>query len=133
MALSEEHGMEKNFQKVNGIFRISTRPNKKCMTILAELKSLNSVTGRNANICVTDAKYSDCSCTEPRQQPLEGNGQETVRGEVIQETDLVGDDAEDVDADLQREPKCLIHNMPDHFDGTTTLMTSGEDPSVPMT
>ncbi len=35
---------------------------------------------------------------QQQQQPLEGNAQGTVRGAVIQETDL-----EDVDADLQRE------------------------------
>ncbi len=38
--------------------------------------------------------------TQARQQPLEGNAQETARGEVIQETDLLGDNAEGVDADL---------------------------------
>ncbi len=90
------------------------------MTVLTELKSPNSLTERNANICAMDAKYSECSCTEARQQPLEGNGQETVRGEAIQETDLVGDNAEDVDADLQRKP-------------TFVSVANGEGPSVPMT
>ncbi len=28
MALTEEHGMEKNFQKLNGELRIGTRPNE---------------------------------------------------------------------------------------------------------
>ncbi len=59
MALTEEHGMEKNFQKLNGEFRIGTRPNKKCMTLLTELKSPNSVSERNANICAIHAKYSE--------------------------------------------------------------------------
>ncbi len=63
------------------------------MTDLSELKSPYSVTKRNTNICAIDAKFSDCSCTEPGQQPLEGNAQETVRSEVIRETDLVGDNA----------------------------------------
>ncbi len=106
LALTEEHGMGKNFQKLNGEFRIGTRPNEKCMTVLTELKSPNSVTECNSNICAIHASYSETSCTEARQQPLEGNAQETARGESIQETDLLGDNAEDVDAELQREPIC---------------------------
>ncbi len=73
MVLTEEYGMEKNFQKLNGELRIGFRPNEKCLTVLTELKSPNSVTERNANICVIHAKYSEISCTEARQQPLEGN------------------------------------------------------------
>ncbi len=69
------------------------------MTALTELKSPNSVTECNANICAVHAKYSEISCPEARQQPPEGNTQETARGEAIQETDLFGDNAEDVDAD----------------------------------
>ncbi len=83
MALTEEHGMEKNFQKLNGKLRIGTRPNEKCLTVLTELKSPSSVTEGNANICAIQAKYSEISCPEARQQPLEGNAQETVRGEAI--------------------------------------------------
>ncbi len=94
MALTEEYGMEKQFQKLNGEFRIGTRPNEKCMTLLTELKSPNRVTERNANICAIHAKYSEISCMEARQQPLEGNAQEAARGEAIQETDLLGDNAE---------------------------------------
>ncbi len=56
MALTEEHGMEKNFQKLNGELRIGTRPNEKCLTVLTELKSPNSVTERNANVCAMHAK-----------------------------------------------------------------------------
>ncbi len=62
-AHTEEPIIEKNFQKMNGEFRIGTRPNQKCMAVLTELKSPNSVTERNANICAIDAKYSECSCT----------------------------------------------------------------------
>ncbi len=51
MALTEEHGMENNFQKLIGEFRIGIRPNEKCMTALTELKSPNSVTEFNTNIC----------------------------------------------------------------------------------
>ncbi len=79
------------------------------MTVLTELKSSNSVSERNANICAIDAKYSGISCTEARQQPLEGNAQETAHGKVIQEINHLGDNAEDVDADLQRAPICLMH------------------------
>ncbi len=93
MALTEEHGMEKNFQKLNGELRIGTRPNEKFMTALTELKSPNSVTERNANIWAIHAKYSEISCTEARQQPPEGNAQETPRGEAIQKTELLGDNA----------------------------------------
>ncbi len=136
-ALTEEPGVDKNLQQMNGEFRIGTRPTEKCMTVLAELKSPNSVTDRNANIRATDAKYSDCSCTDPRQQPLEENAQETVRGEVIQKIDLVGDYTEDVDTDLLRESMCLMHNMANHsvvaLSGTPISMTSGEGPSMPMT
>ncbi len=42
-----------------------------------------------------------------------GKAQETARGEAIQEADLLGDNAEDVDADLQRESLCLVHK-PNH-------------------
>ncbi len=72
------------------------------MTALTELKPPNSVTERNANICAIHANYSEIACTEAREQPLEGNAQERARGEAIQETDLLGDNAEDVEADLQR-------------------------------
>ncbi len=68
------------------------------MTVLTELKPPNSVTECNANICAIHAKYSEISCTEARQQPLEGNAQETARGEAIQEAYPLGDNAEDVDA-----------------------------------
>ncbi len=54
-------------------------------------------------------KYLAISCLESRQQPLEGNAQETARGEAIQEADPLGDNTEDVDVDLQREPICLKH------------------------
>ncbi len=37
-----------------------------------------------------------------KAQHLEGNAQEAALGEEIQESDLLGDNAEDVDADLQR-------------------------------
>ncbi len=57
MTLTEEHGMEKNFQKLNGELRVGTRPNEKCLTVLTELNSPNSVTERNANICAIHAKY----------------------------------------------------------------------------
>ncbi len=90
MALTEEHGMEKNFQKLNGKLSIGTCSTEKCLTVLTELKSPNSVTERNASICAIHAKYSGISCTEARQQPLEGNAQETARGDEIQETDLLG-------------------------------------------
>ncbi len=103
MALTEEHGIEKNFQNVNDELTIGTHTNEKCMTVLTELKSPNSVTERNANICGIHAKYSEVSCTAARQQPPEGNAQETARGEAIQETDLLSDKAEDVDEDLQRD------------------------------
>ncbi len=83
--------MEKNFQNLNGEFRIGSRPNEKCLTVVTELKSPNSVTERNANICAIHAKYSEMSCTEARQQPLEGNVQETARGEAIHETYLLGE------------------------------------------
>ncbi len=99
MALSEEHGMEKNFQKLKGESRIGTPPNEKCMTALTELKSPNIFTECNANICANHAKHSDISCPEAWQQPLEGNGQATARGEAIQQTDLRDDNVEDVDAD----------------------------------
>ncbi len=99
MALTVEHGMEKYFQNVNDELSIGTHPNEKCMTALTELKSPSSVVEFNANICAIHAKYSEISCTEARQQHLEGNVQETARGEAIQETELLGDNAEDVDAD----------------------------------
>ncbi len=128
MALTEEHGMEKNFQKLNGELRISTRPNEKCLTVLTELNSPNNVTEFNANICAIHSKCSELSCTEARQQPLEGNAQETARGEAIQATDLLGDNAEDVDADLQREPLRLMHK-PNHvfaLSGTSVSAANGE-------
>ncbi len=56
MALTEEHGIEKYFQNVNDELRIGTHPNEKCMTALKELKSPNSVTEFNANICAIHAK-----------------------------------------------------------------------------
>ncbi len=135
MALTEEHGMEKNFEKLNCEFRIGTRPNEKCMTLLTELKSPNSVTEQNANTCAIDAKYSEISCTEVRQQPLEGNAQEKARGEAIQETDLLGDNPENVDADLQREPIRLKHKRNTVFElsGTSVSVANEEGPSVPMT
>ncbi len=74
MALTEEYGMEKNFQNGNDELRIDTHPNEKCMTVLTELKSPNSVTERNTNICAIHAKYSEISCTAASQQPLEGDG-----------------------------------------------------------
>ncbi len=49
-ALTEVPDMEKNLQKVNIEFRIGKHPSEKCMTGLAELKSPNSNTERNANI-----------------------------------------------------------------------------------
>ncbi len=49
---------------------------------------------------------------EPIQQLLEGNTQKPACGAVVQETKLDGDNAEDVDEDLQREPIRLMHNMP---------------------
>ncbi len=67
-----------------------------------DLFGASSGSPNQAMNCATNAKYSDCSCTEPRQQPLEGNTQETVRDAVIQEIDL-----EDVDAEIQRELICL--------------------------
>ncbi len=71
------------------------------------------------------------------QQLLELNTQETVHGAVIQETELVGDNAQGVDADIQCEPIRLMHNMPNPsvtaLSGTPILMSNGEDPSVPMT
>ncbi len=73
MALTEEHGMEKYFQDVKDELRIGTHPNEKCMTALTELKSPNSGTECNANICAIHAKYSEVSCAEAKQQPLEGN------------------------------------------------------------
>ncbi len=105
------------------------------MTVLTELKSPNSATERNANIYAILAKYSEISCAEARQQPLEGNAQETARGEAIQEADLLGDNAEEVDADLQREPICLTHKPNPIFalSGTSVSVANGEDPSVPMT
>ncbi len=83
MALTEEHGTEKKFQKLNGELRIGTHPNEKCMTALTELKSPNRVTEFNTNICAIHAKYSEISCTEARKQPREGNAQETARDEAI--------------------------------------------------
>ncbi len=82
-----------------------------------------------------DAKYSGISCTEARQQPLEGNALETARGEAIQETYLLGDNAEDVDADLQREPICFMHipNPVFALSGTSVSVENGEGPSVPKT
>ncbi len=58
-----------------------------------------------------------------------------MRGKVIQETDLLGDNAEDVDADLQREPICLTHKPSTVFalSGTSVSVTNGEGLSVPMT
>ncbi len=65
----------------------------------------------------------------------EGNTQETARGEAIQETDLLGDNAEDVDADLQRKPLCLMHKPNPVFalSGTSVSVANGEGPSVPLT
>ncbi len=81
------------------------------------------------------AKYSEISYTEARQQPPEGNAQETARGKAIQETDLLGDNAEDVDADLQREPICLMHISNPIFvlSGTSVSVENGEGPSMPKT
>ncbi len=103
------------------------------MTVLTERKSSNSVTEGNANICAIDVKYSECSCTEPRQQSRERNAQVTVGGEAIQETDLLGDNAEDVDADLQHEPICLMHipNRVFALSRTSVSVGNGEGPSVP--
>ncbi len=56
-------------------------------------------------------------------------------GEAIQEACLLGDNAEDVDADLQREPLCLVHKPNRIFalSGTSVSAANGEGPSVPMT
>ncbi len=58
-----------------------------------------------------------------------------MRGEAIQEIDLLADNAEDVDADLQREPLCLKHKLNPVFalSGTSVSVANGEGPSVPMT
>ncbi len=68
-------GMEKkNLQKVNGEFKIGTRPNEKCITVSVEHKSKSSFAERNVSICTTGAKYLDCSCTKQIQDLLEGIG-----------------------------------------------------------
>ncbi len=66
-----------------------TRPYEKCITVSVGLNSLSSFTECNPNIRITDAKYSDCSCTEPMQQLRETNTQKTVRAEVIQEAHVL--------------------------------------------
>ncbi len=65
--------LSNNFQKVNGEFTIGTRPYGKCMAGSVDQKSPSIFTERNANICVSDAKYLDCLCTGPIQELLEGN------------------------------------------------------------
>ncbi len=55
------------------------------MSASVEQKSPSSFTECYANICVTDVKYSENSCTEPIKQFLEGNALETAHGAVIQE------------------------------------------------
>ncbi len=74
-----------------------------CMTVSAELKSSNCVTERNTNICVAASKLSKCSCTEAPIKFREGNT-ESLHGVTVKETDKVGDNVEDVDADTQCEP-----------------------------
>ncbi len=58
-----------------------------------------------------------------------------MRGEAIKETDLRGDNAEDVDADIQREAICLKHKPSPVFalSGTSVSVANEEGPSVPMT
>ncbi len=60
-----------------------------------------------------------------------------AHGFMMQETDEVGDNAEDMDADLQRVVISLMHNMPNPsvfaLSGESISMTSGEVPSVLMT
>ncbi len=38
MALTEEQGMEKNFQKLNGELRFGTRPSEKCLIVYVNVR-----------------------------------------------------------------------------------------------
>ncbi len=97
---TKKPGMEQtNFQNVNGEFKVGTRPSEKYMTVLADLKSLSSVTVRNAIICVATVKSSECSGREASIQSRQRNTEI-----AHEETDQVGDNAENVDADIQHEP-----------------------------
>ncbi len=62
-----------NFQKVYDEFNNGTRPYGKHMASSVDQKSSSIFTERNSNSRVTDAKYLDCLCTGPIQEPLEGN------------------------------------------------------------
>ncbi len=57
--------------------------------------------------------------------------------EVVQETKLVGDNAEDVHTYIQREPLRLMHKMSNPYLiallRTPVSVPSGEGPSVPIT
>ncbi len=104
------------------------------MTVPVERKSPNSFTEHVANVCVTAGKYLECSCTEPAKPFLNGNGQTTVCGVEKQEAGQVSGNAGDEDADKQREPLLLMHNMSNPpvvaLSGTPISVTSGEGPSV---
>ncbi len=103
------------------------------MTVSFERTSPHSFAEHVANICVTAAKYSECLCTEPAKPFLNGNVQTTVCGVEMQETDQFSGNAEDEDADKQREPLLLMHNMSNPsvvaLSGTPISVTGGEGPS----
>ncbi len=51
-------------------------------------------------------------------------------GAVIQETDQVGDNAEDVDADLQRAPISSMHNLPSTSVAVVVVVVEASAPKV---
>ncbi len=96
-----------NLRTVNGELTIGNRPYEYCTIVAAERKLSNSFTERKANTYAT-AKYSECSCAEPIIPLSEGNAPETACGVLMQDTEQISGNIEDVDAGLQCESFSLM-------------------------